>query len=318
MRFRSFATVVGVVLAGACRPPSQSASEEPKTPHSAASPVVLVALDGTRWQDVLAAPDLMPTLHRMASEDGAVVGTDGRAAIRASGPNFVSLPGYTEMLTGAPATCFDNSCPQITVPTILDRAVQDGMTAAAFTSWERLYRAVSWRPGSFVVSSGRDFHYRPDAETADLALAFLERYQPDILFLALGDTDEDAHKGDMKGYRDALVRDDQILARLRSTLDRMGERGRATNVIVTADHGRAKDFRDHGGEWPESARVWLVATGPRVHVRGPSASPYQRSLSDVAPTIAAMLDLQSPSTKGEVLSELFGSPENVLVLDHAR
>ena len=261
----------------------------------------------------------MPTLHRMASEDGAVVGTDARAAIRASGPNFVSLPGYTEMLTGAPATCFDNSCPQITVPTILDRAVADGMTAAAFTSWERLYRAVSWRPGSFVVSSGRDYHYRPDAETADLALAWLEQYRPDILFLALGDTDEDAHRGDLQGYRDALIRDDAILARLRATLDRMGERGRATNVIVTADHGRAKDFRDHGGEWPESARVWLVATGPRVRTRGASPSPYPRSLSDVAPTIASMLDLPSSPAKGEVLSELVtSSPDNVLVLHHAR
>jgi hypothetical protein len=85
-----------------------------------------------RWQDVFTRPDLMPTLHAMARDEGAFVGADPRAAMRATGPNCVSLPGYTEILTGRPPlTCRDNDCPRTRIPTLLDRAAEAGLAVAA-------------------------------------------------------------------------------------------------------------------------------------------------------------------------------------------
>jgi len=98
----------------------------------------------------------------------------------------------------------------------------------------------------------------------------------------------------MKTYTPAL--DPAVLARLRDVLDRMGERGKATHVFVTADHGRGNDFRSHGGHAPESARVWLVGAGPRIRARGLSHSPHARHLADVAPTIATIIGVETSPT----------------------
>jgi hypothetical protein len=297
------------------------------------SPVVLVTIDGARWQEIFegvdparvspprparTARELMPVLHDLARDRGAMLGADAGAAIRASGPNYVSLPGYLEILTGRPPiACRDNDCPQTRTPTFLDDAASVGLRVAAFASWERLARAATARPGSFHVSAGREpgdathpwpgsGEYRPDARTASLALDYLEREQPDVLFLALGDPDEHAHHGDYDGYLRALEQADGVLRRLFAVLDTMGDRGRATHVFVTADHGRARDFRNHGGFAPESSRVWLVAAGPRIKARGASRSPRERRLADVAPTIEAVLGLERPRGEddGDVLGEL--------------
>jgi hypothetical protein len=42
--------------------------------------------------------------------------------MRASGPNFVSLPGYLEMFTGKASACTHNSCPPIETDTVIDEA----------------------------------------------------------------------------------------------------------------------------------------------------------------------------------------------------
>lgn len=298
-----------------------------------AAPVVLVTIDGARWQEILdgveparvtpprrarSAREIMPTLHAMARDRGALLGAEAGAAIRATGPNYVSLPGYLEILTGRPPiACRDNDCPATRTPTFLDAAASVGLRVAAFASWERLARAATARPGSFLVSAGRDpsdrthpwpgsGDYRPDARTAALALDYLEREQPDVLYLALGDPDELAHHGDYDGYVRALEQADAVLRRLLAILDGMGERGRATHVFVTADHGRARDFRSHGGFAPESSRVWLVAAGPRIKARGAPGSPRERRLADVAPTIEAVLGVERPRGRGDgdVLDEL--------------
>lgn len=345
-RLVSAAVIAGLgLLTGSCSSTLASASPAPavastepepariRNDATGPSPVVLVTIDGARWQEIFdgvdagriapprptrSARELMPALHGLVRDRGAIVGADARAAIRATGPNFVSLPGYTEILSGrAPLGCRDNDCPQARVPTFLDDAASVGLRVAAFASWERLGRAVTARPGSFLVSAGREMgdtthpwpgsgDYRPDVRTAALALDYLEREQPDVLFLALGDSDEHAHHGDYDGYLRALEQADGVIRRLLAVLDAMGERGRATHVFVTADHGRARDFRSHGGFAPESSRVWLVAAGPRIRPRGVSRSPRERHLADVAPTVEAVLGVERARRDGDgdVLSEL--------------
>src|SRR5688500_4763956 len=47
-------------------------------------------------------------------------------------------------------------------------------------------------------------------------------------------------------------------------LEEQSRRGTRTVLFVTADHGRAHDFSNHGRAHPESARVWLLAWGTEV------------------------------------------------------
>lgn len=292
--------------------------------------VILVVLDGARWQDIYGDPATMPTLHRWMSE-GVALGAPGVGEpISASGPNFVSLPGYTELLSGRTSGCTSNECGPSSDPTVMDDARVTG-SVAVVSSWESIANVVAHLGSSSFVSCGRrpalgahdaaterlleqgaavspwpgQGDFRPDRFTADLALQVLDARGPRLMFVGLGETDEYAHHGDREGYLGALRFDDQVLARIDDTLRRTGADAHTT-VFVTADHGRADGFREHGRAWPESSRVWLVAKGGAVPARGYVASPVARRLADVAPTIRHLLGLpgESAPDAGATLDEL--------------
>lgn len=330
-----------------------------EAPNDAA--VVLVVLDGVRWQDVFVGADpalaaeghvpaaraeeLMPHLHALVAERGAALGAPGEGpTMSASGPNFVSLPGYTEIFTGRPpVACRDNDCPAARMPTLMDevRAASDRPSdVAVIASWSKIERAASDDPSNLVVSTGRTrtFHeellrddevtrewldrgahadpypgyddYRPDRFTAAVGLRYLETKRPRILFLGLGEPDEYAHRDDYAGYLASLRAADAVIGDLFAALGRMGTRGEHTTVFVTADHGRGRDYRVHGKNFPESARVWLVAAGAGIAARGNARSERPHRLADIAPTVRTLLDLPAdvaPSS-GAPLGELFVPP----------
>ncbi len=259
----------------------------------------------------------------------------------ASGPAFVSLPGYSEIFTGRRAHgCADNDCARARTATLFDEVARASGTpdaVAVFSSWERIERAASPQQGAFVLSAGRSVRwhpeelasdagvaafldeaaqadpfpgygdFRPDRLTAAVALRYLEQRRPRLLYLGLGEPDEYAHRGDLPGYLGSLRAADEVVGRIFEALDGMGERGRRTTVLVTTDHGRGVDWRHHGREMPESARVWLFAGGEGVSARGLVHSVRTHRLSDVAPTVRALLDMptDAAATAGAPIDELF-------------
>jgi hypothetical protein len=320
-------------------PPLATASVEEERAESA---VVLVVLDGVRWQEVFGgadrarggtrggAPspwanpiDLMPNLHRLVDAEGLAIGAPGHGAeITASGPQFISLPGYIEIFAGRPDPgCFRNDCVPSPMRTIADEVRDAGDTrdVALVSSWPNIARAASTESG-FVLTAGRKLvdredllradattarlldqgsrapsfpgqgDYRPDAFTARIALRRLAVSRPRFLFVGLGDADEYAHQNDYAGYLQAVHASDAFLGELTAVLRSMGARGRHTTILVTADHGRAHNFMDHGPQFPESGRVWLVAAGDDVRDRGLVAA-SRHTLSDVAPTVRALLGI---------------------------
>jgi arylsulfatase A-like enzyme len=218
-----------------------------------------------------------------------------------------------------------------------------------FSSWERIERAASPEPQAFVLSAGRSVRwhqeellrdpgaaavleesakadafpgygdFRPDRLTSALAMSYLERRRPRLLYLGLGEPDEYAHRGDFAGYVASLRADDAVVGAVLETLERMGERGKRTTVLVTTDHGRAADWRHHGREMPESARVWLFAGGEGVSARGLVHSFRSHRLSDVAPTVRALLDMPSDAapSAGAPIDELL-APSTVLSVGSLR
>jgi hypothetical protein len=327
VRIASVIAIVGCAVS----PPSVRANvalaaqvivdEAPRTTRT--DEVVLVAIDGARWQEIFSQDPIMPTLRRFMTTDGISVGAPGYGEMHASGPNYVSLPGYTEIFTGRASACKSNDCAPIDQRTIVDEVIDAGAEAAVISSWEMIDRAAAREPSRAVLSTGRHRvahaeafdgktfeegassgpgcgigDYRPDALTIKLALDYLSRHTPKFAFVGLGDTDEHAHRDDRVGYIDALRTADAFLSDLEARLP-----PRST-LIVTADHGRAANFRDHGA-MPEAARVWLVARGAGIDARGPlDESPVR--LADVAPTIRCLLGLPRiiASDSGESISQI--------------
>ncbi len=314
-------------------------------------PVIIVTIDGVRWQEIFDGTDpsrsasaprarkedashLVPRLYALGTKRGAFVGAPGFGTISATGPQFISLPGYNEILSGrAPLDCSSNECERTRRPSLLDEAAARGARVAAFASWEKIDRAIT------VDASHRAFHVdcgrgsppteqlvgsedsRPDRLTAAAALAYYEAERPDVFYLGLGDPDEYAHLGDYDAYVSSIRFADEVVGRLMDIVDhdpnpKTRERSHRTHIVVSPDHGRAKDFRSHGGfESPEASRVWLMAAGPRITARGFVSSPSPHHLADIAPTLRLVLGLPdaTSSSRGEL-----GSPIDELLFEPTR
>jgi hypothetical protein len=303
--------------------------------------VVLLALDGVRWQEVFNGTDetrgvasdkqrraesLMPNLHGLVDCGGLLLGEpESGTEFFASGPEFVSLPGYSEMLSGRRVTsCRDNTCGATTRPTLADEVARlPGATTrdvAVVTSWPDIGRIAAWRSDRVAMSTGRNGgetrelfrrdpvsralvdegarstaepgagDFRPDRLTAQIALRHLEIARPRFLFVSLGEPDEYAHRGDYAGYLRAIRHADLAVGLISRALEEHARQGVRTVLFVTADHGRSKDFAHHGSAHPESARVWLFAWGTEV-TKGPLPAAGERYLADLAPTLRTPLGL---------------------------
>lgn len=295
--------------------------------------VVVVTLDGVRWHEVfegvdsrlaashglsahevVGAAELTPNMHRIVATHGSALGAPGKGAtISASGPNFVSLPGYAELLSGRRTTrCRDNQCTGSGARTLLDdfSAIPGrGSQVAMFTSWPDIARVASER-GPVAEPLPRNAGFRADALTADLAIAHLKAHPPRFMFLGLGEPDEFGHQNDYAGYLNALRRADARIAEIDEELTRLAGHGTRTALFVTADHGRADSFVEHGSTFPESARVWLIAAGSALRAAGFVEAPTQRRLADLAPTVRQLAGLPRDldPEAGMPLGELIEAP----------
>jgi len=140
-----------------------------------------VVLDGVRRQEIFddeLAQELTPHLRRLTLTRGALVGR-GKDAMWATGPNFVSLPGYREILTGHPSgACQQNACAPLAVDTLADEFHALGAPTrevAIISSWEGIAQAAARHPESIVVSCGRKHGQNRDVLAADPASAALLR-----------------------------------------------------------------------------------------------------------------------------------------------
>jgi hypothetical protein len=332
-------------------------ADERDAEERAESAVVLVVLDGVRWQEVFGGADrslarerglstaawasprlLMPNLQRLLDTQAVALGAPGHGAeVTATGPQFISMPGYLEIFSGHPdPTCESNDCPRGAARTIVDdvREASGEDDIAVISSWPAIARAASAEPSGFALSAGRKIvgrpealraddaiaalldrgahaksfpgegDYRPDAFTSRIALRYLVDARPRFLFVGLGDADEYGHRNDYHGYLEAVHASDAFLGDLFSTLETMGARGRHTTVLVTADHGRAYSFRDHGGRYPESGRVWLVAGGGDMRGRGLVSGTHRHTLAEIAPTLRALLGMSQVPGSAQPIREI--------------
>ena len=282
----------GAALARFGSPPFPDAlpsSQRPPVPVDAPalrarSRVVLVTLDGARWQDVLdldgtlaepAERPAMPHLLDALKADGVAL----LGAISASSPR--SLPGYQALAVGHPTACEDNLCPRIAEETLAEELVRrlalpPGQVQVV-GSWARLARAVTSGDAGVEVSVPEEgppgaqgppwASARWDEETLAVALRRWRADRPRFLHLALLDMDEWAHLGRRAEVISSLRRADEGLAALLESVRALPDDERAlTTVLITADHGRGPwRLWDEHSVYRAGRDVFLVAVGGLVH-----------------------------------------------------
>jgi predicted AlkP superfamily pyrophosphatase or phosphodiesterase len=235
------------------------------------------------------------------------------------------LPGYRGILSGEfEDRCKGNDCANIDRETIFDGLFERGFARedlAAFTSWDRLGRALERHPGRIardvehgaypvldpspeeraeaeaLAQSDRADHpvwgSRRDRYTYALARLYLANHRPRFLYISLLDSDEYGHLGQYRDYADALLRYDGWIAELRTDLREMGEYGENTSIVLTTDHGRGAGlfWSSHGKMFPSSYRTW-AAVIPSDRLRQAGAVPRiaeKYTQLDFRPTLETLL-----------------------------
>ena len=245
---RSFLSVSGV--AGA----TYLFSSALGTPAAAAGRgkrrVYVLVVDGCRPDEI--TPELTPNLA--ALRDGGRNHPRGRSM-----PVMETIPNHVMMMTGVlprrsgvPANAiYDRAAGEVReldrkkdlrFPTVIQRLNRAGFTTGTVLSKEYLYgifgdRATHrWEPAPIVPVSG----HAPDAFTMDATISMVEEFDPNLVFVNLGDIDRMGHV-DLSGStlkvlrRTALLETDLQVGRF---VDLLKSSGRWDNsvVMVLADH----------------------------------------------------------------------------------
>lgn len=289
--------------------------ETPVVIHPVKPKVVLITLDGVRWQEVfngsdpilyhgkpISARELLPNMYHYFVDNGMVVGKE--SDFIATGPMHISLPGYLEIMRGHPSTdCQSNECTNIKLNETMADLFQE---SAVIASWDTIKLTVSDDPDRFVINCGRNYRskgwykadleekkdypvywedpeYRPDFLTEEVALDYLQYYSPGFLWISFGDTDEWAHANNYEKYLEQLKHSDEFIGQVIKMINSVPDYTDYT-FVITADHGRGAGWFYHGGE-PESARDWLMMYGRGIPKKGFVAYKGTKSLSNIKPTI---------------------------------
>ena len=252
--------------------------------------VIYVTLDGTRYEDSLIQHPDFKALREKYAAQLKVYGLKKEMQV-ASVPT--SLPSYESQMAGEIQECYNNECPRIAVETIpeelLVRLRLPPHKLAVFASWSAIDNAWQHIPGAVYSNTGvtdatdpltgladafmvkvnalqkihlYDKNNRYDRYTWQLAWHYFKKYQPTFLWIALQDSDEEAHQDHRKAYNNALSFFAKSLDTLFSELAK--EPNKRTLVIVTTDHGRGKgkNWIKHGIDYTHSRYTWaLVLNG---------------------------------------------------------
>jgi hypothetical protein len=305
----------------------------PPAEDGASANVILVVLDGIRWQDffdtdgAMRRRDEAPAFQAFWSDiapHGAVfgdrtIGSRVRMTLAGSFSLRMSLPSYQSMLAGYGYPCADNDCRRIgveTFPEALRRRLElRREEVAVVASWRGIAQAVA-DPAAIHVDAGRTpddrtTGPRPDVETFQRALAHLRAERPRFLMLVLDEADNRAHEGERLQYLETLRLYDRLLVRLFEVLDQMPPAYRDnTTVLLTTDHGRGSEplgWRYHGVLWA-AQDVFLAALGPHTRPLGRARSSRDLRHADIRPTVELLLGLEpvrcEHATCGRGIAEL--------------
>lgn len=228
---------------------------------------------------------------------GMVLGSGKRHKIASS--IAISLPSYQALMAGHATPCRNNGCGPIKEETVLEAIRRtlnlDKKEVAAFASWDGLLSAVASDlsnvsygiyPAIFddgvadvemlelqrkAMEDLPSWHgSRKDKYTFELGMQYLKKHCPRLLYISLVDSDEFGHSKDYPNYVRSLRTYDQYIDQLIQTLDKMGEYGKQTTLIITTDHSRGFGpfWGDHAVTKNSEKKVFLYATGRGVQSSG--------------------------------------------------
>ncbi len=279
------------------------------------------------WRDtpVERREALMPFLWKSLAPNGMVIGNQAlgsRMTVR--NDQWFSYPGYSEILTGEPQPEIkSNDFVRYPHETVLDyvhrRLALKPTEVAQIGCWDGFKYAASQKDGTFFMNGAYDL-IPPELSTPELdllgglrrqvmelweegsndvltfrmALGYLKRHEPRVLWIGLGQSDDWSHARRYDRLLDYLHLADGLIGELWQTLQSNDHYRGRTTLLITTDHGRGrtpKDWAEHEAGIEGSQDIWLAIIGPDTPALGETKNHPDVTQSDVAATLLQYLGL---------------------------
>jgi hypothetical protein len=279
------------------------------------------------WRDTPEArrETLMPFFWKTLAPAGIVLGNQAKGSkVTVRNDQWFSYPGYSEILTGQPQPeVKSNDFVRYPHRTVLEYAHDTlGLgygDVVQIGSWDGFKYAASQKDGVFLMNGARD-SFPPEYSTPEIdylvdlrksvmqlweessndvlcfriAMAYLKNYQPRVMWLGFGQSDDWAHARRYDLVLDYLHLVDGEIAELWNTLQSMDAYRGKTTLIITADHGRGRtpaDWSEHDAGLQGSQDIWVAIMGPDTPATGEATNVADVTQSDVAATLLQQLGL---------------------------
>jgi hypothetical protein len=269
---------------------------------------------------------LMPFFWNTLVPQGVLLGNMSKgSSVQVSNRYRVSYPGYSEILTGRTQDeqIKGNDPIQNPTPSFLQFLKQRSQLrpeqVAVFASWEMFHFIAENKRGDLFINAGYEMspllkdsaktqefnqlqfqarfvedNARHDAFTFGLAMDYLEKIQPEHLYISFDETDDWAHSRRYDRVLESLQFFDQALQQLWSYIQRSPKYKDTTTLVITTDHGRGstlEDFSSHGPKVPGDEQIWAAFIGPDTPSSGELANTAPCEQRDIAPTIVELLGI---------------------------
>lgn len=270
---------------------------------------------------------LMPFFWNVIAKKGQLYGNRLlRNKVNMKNLYKISYPGYNEILTGFADLHFIPNTPvknnNINILEFLNRQPSCSGKVVAFTSWNVFPFILNEERGKFLVNAGYEMledgedsanklinrlqenlagkkHTRYDLLTYISAREYIQAKHPKILFLALGETDQAAHRNRYDLYLQQASLVDKMIADLWYYVQTDPFYKDNTTFIITTDHGRgnkSKTWHIHNLFTKGSGDTWLAMIGAGIVPLGEIKQYQQTYENQLVATITLLLGEKFEST----------------------
>lgn len=231
----------------------------------------------------------------------------------------ISYPGYNELLTGfadpLPMLNYPLNNKNINILEYLNNMDEYAGKVVAFSSWNLFPYILNSKRNNLPLNSGyapmqnatteegtaindvqssikEKKHTRYDLLTFLNAKLYIKEHHPRVMFLSLGETDEEAHEGHYDTYLQRINDFDKMIDELWYLVQSDPQYRNNTCFIITADHGRgekATKWMTHNLSVKGSSQIWLALLGKNILPNGEMNNPQQINLNQITATIANIL-----------------------------
>ena len=235
---------------------------------------------------------LMPFFWKTLVPAGLVLGNPALGSpVTVRNTQWFSYPGYSEILTEVAQIGsrdgFKYAASQKNGPFFMSGAYDP--VPAEFSTPE-MDELAALRPEVLQLWEESS----NDTLTFRLALSYLKRHQPRVLWLGFGQSDDWAHARRYDRLLDYLQLVDRHLSQLWTTLQSMDRYRGNTTLIITTDHGRGRtpaDWAEHDAGIEGSQDIWIAIIGPDTPALGEVRGRTGVTQGDVAATMLQYLGL---------------------------